>query len=259
MNSSKKNKGKAWIGTLLFHIALLIVFLFTGLSYTIPPPPEEGISINFGTTDFAEGENEIQEEQIEEVKEESTSENNPATEDITTQETIETVETKKEEKESKESTTKITKKEEEEEIEKTEEKVVNKRAIYNPNKNKGSEGNTSGEGNMGEEDGDPNSEHYKGGGFGDGLSTIGSYRSKPKDFDHPLEMGTGYITVNVIVNSDGKIIDIDDSSFDTNLNFIGETKKKNLYKAIKRDLKYGPETGTDKSNKVAELKINFKN
>lgn len=257
MNSSKKNKGKAWIGTLLFHIALLIVFLFTGLSYTIPPPPEEGISINFGTTDFAEGENEIQEEQIEKVKEESTSENNPATEDITTQETIETVETKKEEKESKESTTKITKKEEE--IEKTEEKVVKKRAIYNPNKNKRSEGNNPGEGDMGEEDGDPNSEHYKGGGFGDGLSTIGSYRSKPKDFDHPLEMGTGYITVNVIVNSDGKIIDIDDSSFDTKLNFIGETKKKNLYKAIKRDLKYGPETGTDKSNKVAELKINFKN
>ena len=42
------------------------------------------------------------EEQIEEVKEEGTSEDNPATEDITTQETIETVETKKEEKEEKE-------------------------------------------------------------------------------------------------------------------------------------------------------------
>ena len=259
MNSSKKNKGKAWIGTLLFHIALLIVFLFTGLSYTIPPPPEEGISINFGTTDFAEGENEIQEEQIEEVKEESISENNPATEEITTQERIETVETKKEEKESKENTTKVTKKEEEEEIEKTEKRVVNKRAIYNPNKKKGSEGENSGEGNMGEEDGDPNSEHYKGGGFGDGLSTIGSYRSKPKDFDHPLEMGTGYVTVNVVVNSEGEIIDIDDSSFYSTLEFIGKTKKENLYKSIKKDLKYGPETGTDKSNKIAELKINFTN
>ena len=259
MNSSKKNKGKAWIGTLLFHIALLIVFLFTGLSYTIPPPPEEGISINFGTTDFAEGENEIKEEQIEEVKEESSSEKNPLTEEITTQETIETVETKKEEKESKENTTKVTKKVEEEEIEKNEEKVVNKRAIYNPNKNKISEGETSGKGNMGEEDGDPNSEHYKGGGFGDGLSIIGSYRSKPKDFDHPLEMGTGYVTVNVVVNSEGEIIDIDDSSFYSTLGYIGKTKRENLYKSIKKDLKYGPETGTDKSNKIAELKINFTN
>ena len=38
------------------------------------------------------------------------------------------------------------------------------------------------DGNMGEEDGDPNSDHYTGGGFGDGLSPIGTYRSKPKDF-----------------------------------------------------------------------------
>ena len=85
MNSSKRNKSKAWIGTLIFHSLLVLLFFFTGLSYTIPPPPEEGISINFGTTEFAEGENELQQEQVEEVVEES-SLNNPATEEEITQE-----------------------------------------------------------------------------------------------------------------------------------------------------------------------------
>ena len=30
-------------------------FIFMGLSYQIPPPPEEGISINFGNQDFGSG------------------------------------------------------------------------------------------------------------------------------------------------------------------------------------------------------------
>ena len=55
-----------------------------------------------------------------------------------------------------------------------------------------------------------NSKHYSGGGFGDGLSEIDGYRSKPYDFNYSLEMGEGYITVNVVVNAEGKIIDIDD-------------------------------------------------
>ena len=48
ISSEKKNKRNGIIGTLLFHALLLISFLFMGLTYRIPPPPEEGISINFG-------------------------------------------------------------------------------------------------------------------------------------------------------------------------------------------------------------------
>ena len=254
MNSSKRNKSKAWIGTLIFHSLLVLLFFLTGLSYTIPPPPEEGISINFGTTEFAEGENEIQQEQVEEVVEES-SVDNPVTEEIETQEFIETVETKKEKKE--ETTTEETKENVEIKEEKEKEKIIDKRAIFNPNKNKVNEGNNSGKGNMGEEDGDPNSTHYSGGKFGDGLSDIGSYRSKPEDLDHPLEMGTGYITVNVVVNAEGKIIDIDDESFYSTLGYIGSYKRKNLYLAIKQQLRYGPAIGKDKSDKISELKLIF--
>lgn len=255
MNSSKRNKSKAWIGTLIFHSLLVLLFFFTGLSYTIPPPPEEGISINFGTTQFADGENEIQQEQVKEFTEEI-SVDNPATEEITTQESIETIETKKEEKK-EDKTTENTKEEDEIKEENQEEKIINKKAIFNPNKNKGNEGNNSGEGNMGEEDGDPNSTHYSGGGFGDGLSEIGSYRSTPEDLHHPLEMGKGYITINVVVNSEGKIIDIDDNSFFSTLGYIGSYKRKNLYLAIKQQLRYGPATGKDKSDKVAKLKLIF--
>ncbi|MAR40101.1 MAG: hypothetical protein CMD22_05480 [Flavobacteriales bacterium] len=255
MNSSKRNKSKAWIGTLIFHSLLVLLFFFTGLSYTIPPPPEEGISINFGTTQFADGENEIQQEQVKEFTEEI-SVDNPATEEITTQESIETIETKKEEKK-EDKTTENTKGEDEIKEENQEEKIINKKAIFNPNKNKGNEGNNSGEGNMGEEDGDPNSTHYSGGGFGDGLSEIGSYRSTPEDLHHPLEMGKGYITINVVVNSEGKIIDIDDNSFFSTLGYIGSYKRKNLYLAIKQQLRYGPATGKDKSDKVAKLKLIF--
>ena len=46
--SEKKSKRNGIIGTILFHALLLIAFLFLGLTYQDPPPPEEGISINFG-------------------------------------------------------------------------------------------------------------------------------------------------------------------------------------------------------------------
>jgi outer membrane biosynthesis protein TonB len=257
MNSSKKNKSKAWIGTLLFHTLLIILFLFTGLSYTIPAPPEKGMNINFGITDLGKGKVETSTEEIEEIINEPTSENNPATEDITTQETVKTIETKKKEDKKKSEILLENKKKVEEK--KEEVKKIIKKAIFKPNKNKGNDGNdgnTNGEGNMGEIDGDPNSD---GKGFGNGLSEIGNSRSKPKDLYHPLEMGKGYITVNIIVNAEGKITDIDDSSFYTTLGNLGKTKRENLYTAIKRDLKYGPETGPDKSDKLTKLKINFIN
>ena len=68
MANSKKHKRKGLYGTLLFHALLLLSFMFMGLTYTIPPPPEEGITINFGFDDFGGGA--IQpEEVVEELKE----------------------------------------------------------------------------------------------------------------------------------------------------------------------------------------------
>ena len=70
--SEKKNKRNGIIGTVLFHSLLLVAFLFLGLTYQDPPPPEEGISINFGFIDEGAGEvePEAEEETIEIVQEE---------------------------------------------------------------------------------------------------------------------------------------------------------------------------------------------
>ena len=91
-HSEKKNKRNGIIGTILFHALLLVAFLFMGLTYRIPPPPEEGISINFGFEE--EGVQEIQPEDnslesnpvIKEVVQESVE----IEQEIITQENIET-------------------------------------------------------------------------------------------------------------------------------------------------------------------------
>ena len=258
MRKARKNKYSAWIGTILFHTILVIIFLFTGLSYTIPPPPEEGININFGVTDFGKGDEEPTSNTEEEISTEEVSENS-STDDIIKQETTETIKTKeKEEKEdieekeeNKESKTDNTKTEKKE-------KKVNKKAIYDPNKNNQGDGNDSEVNNIGDIDGDPDSKNNQGGGFGNGLSSIDNSRSKPDKFDHTLDIGNGYIIVNVIVDAQGNIVEIDDSSLKTTLALLTDHKKKKLYESIKKDLKYGPANGEDTSNKIAELKIIFK-
>lgn len=78
-SSEKKNKRNGLIGTVLFHVVLVVAFLFLGLTYRIPPPPEEGISIDFG----------FSEQGLEEVQPEDNSlESNPVIEEVI-QETIE--------------------------------------------------------------------------------------------------------------------------------------------------------------------------
>ena len=69
MANSKKHKRKGLYGTLLLHALLMLSFMFLGLTYTIPPPPEEGININFGFNDFGIGD--IQPEEVVEELQES--------------------------------------------------------------------------------------------------------------------------------------------------------------------------------------------
>ena len=61
----KKNKRKGLIGTILFHSFLLACFMFIGLSFQDPPPPEEGISINLSFIN--EGSGKIEPEDTEEL------------------------------------------------------------------------------------------------------------------------------------------------------------------------------------------------
>ena len=48
MTNEKKNKAKGIVGTILFHIGLLIVLLFLALRTPLPLPGEEGVLVNLG-------------------------------------------------------------------------------------------------------------------------------------------------------------------------------------------------------------------
>ena len=213
ISSEKKNKRNGIIGTLLFHALLLISFLFMGLTYRIPPPPEEGISINFGFEE--EGSNEIRPEDnslesnpiIEEVLKESVE----VEQEIITQETVETEviekpkETKKEIVEPIEPEEKI-----EEVIIEEPEPVVNTKALYtgSKKKEKQSDGNRKISRNQGSIEGDINSNKYEGGGIGvDGeayqlLGRSVSFKAKPI-YKVQLE---GKVVVDITVDQLGNVV-----------------------------------------------------
>jgi outer membrane biosynthesis protein TonB len=165
--TEKKSKRKGIIGTILFHVLLLVAFLFMGLTYQDPPPAEEGISINFGFTD--EGLGEIEPEDTEEisdpVEEEIIEEQIESTEEIVTQTTIETPAVEKTEEKKKV----VEKEQPKEEVIEEKKPEVNKKAIYTGKKETTttSEGDEEGEGNKGAIDGDPNADAYEGGGIGE--------------------------------------------------------------------------------------------
>ncbi len=44
-----KLNGRGLIGTIIYHALLLLLLVFAGLTFPVPPPEEEGILVNFGT------------------------------------------------------------------------------------------------------------------------------------------------------------------------------------------------------------------
>lgn len=200
--AKNKSKKKALMGTIMFHLLLLLCFIFMGLKYQNPPPAEEGIAINFGFDDFGSGEVEPSVAEPTETKVEPVE----STDDISTQD-VEDVSIVKEVP--KETTTKP-----KETIEKTEdkeeEKIVNSKALYTGKKdnNSTSQGVSNGKGNQGSEDGNPDANSYTGGGNGyDGIAfnlggrTISEVKKPIYD-----SQAQGKVVVTIRVNQNGKVI-----------------------------------------------------
>ena len=213
ISSEKKNKRNGIIGTLLFHALLLVSFLFMGLTYRIPPPPEEGISINFGFEEDGSNEERPEDNSLESnpIVEEVLKESIEVEQEIITQETVETEviekpkETKKEIVEPIEPEEKI-----EEVIIEEPEPVVNTKALYtgSKKKEKQSDGNRKISGNQGSIEGDINSNKYEGGGIGvDGeayqlLGRSVSFKAKPI-YKVQLE---GKVVVDITVDQLGNVV-----------------------------------------------------
>ena len=203
-----RNKRIGITTSVVFHLILLLLFAFFGLSYMEPPPEEEGITINFGYTDAgrqSENENtpaEQSEVVPEEVNTEQPTPQETVNEEILTQEDSEAPSIDKEEK-----------KEQEQVVEKEEPKpdknlsdALNR---WKTNKSKpgGGDGTTDQAGDQGDINGDPNSNNYEGGGFGNGntFSLAGrKLLSSPKIEDNSQEEGK--VVVDIIVDRYGKVL-----------------------------------------------------
>ena len=208
-SAKKKNKLKGVIGTILFHLSLIVIFLFTGLTYQDPPPKEEGISIDFGFNDSGIGEiepenteetNEISEEEL--IEEQI--ENNEKVITQSVEKIVELNDTKKE-KINNNDKTKV-------EIIDEKKPEINIKALYNGSKKnkdnkKNNQGKNDGLGNEGTEQGDLNSNSYLGGGIGiDGMAyQLGGRNAieKPKPEGNQIE---GKVVVLITVNRLGEVI-----------------------------------------------------
>ncbi len=205
-----KNKRTGLITSVVFHTLLLLIFAFFGLNYLDPPPEEEGITINFGTSNegmFNEPNNPPA-EQIENVPVETAVNEptpvDPVEEQIITQSTDEAPSIDKKEEEKKPIDEPVKKEEP-----KTDENLSNALDKWKNKKSEagGGDGETGTVGDQGAINGDPNSNNYKGGGSGDGTSFTLAGRSlvsAPKIKDNSQEEGR--VVVDIIVDKYGKVL-----------------------------------------------------
>lgn len=206
-----KEKRKGLVVTVLVHLVLLVLFSIFGLSYVIPPP-EEGITINFGTVDA--GMNDVQNETPAESNENTPTEQVVAEqepveqveEEIITQDTEEAPSINKEEEKPKEEVKPVEKPKEEPKPDKNLSDALNK---WKTNKTEqgGGDGNTDQVGDQGALDGNKDSKNYIGGGVGNGTSFSLSGRSMlstPTIKDN--SQNEGKVVVDIIVDKYGKVL-----------------------------------------------------
>lgn len=201
-----KDKRAGVIGTLLFHLLLLLAFMFYGLTYQYPPP-EQGILINFGTSD--EGMGEIQseisgeavtEEMEEKVNETQNTEAADLKEEVVTQEKVETIAVPKNEK-------KTEKKTEEEQPKVSEELSQALNKFKNRSKTKAGEGETGNSGDQGDPNGSREATSHTGGFGGDGISfNMKGRKMVSKPVVKEKSQDEGKVVVDLVVDRDGNVI-----------------------------------------------------
>lgn len=210
------------IGTIIFHVIIVAIFMIFGYSTPLPLPDEEGILINFGDSDDGFGQVEpqysesAQQESIEESQESvpettsSESDNGSITQDFEEAPAVKEQGEKKEE--IKKETETETVKEETPEVK--EERKVNENALF-PGRNRNSdnnssEGETEGQGNQGSTTGSVDSKNHTG---GESMGTNGTSfslagrnpESLPKpEYKYQIE---GKVVVEITVDKNGNVTD----------------------------------------------------
>ena len=178
--------------------------MFMGLTYTIPPPPEEGITINFGFDDLGGGE--IQPEEVIEELQESVE----SVEEVSNPEVFQTptkqqnmLLASRQKKKAKKETPK-------DKVEKTEDPhQVNTRALYTgKSQRKAKVKETIENGDQGSEDGNPNSNSNTGGGIGTNGIAFNLGGRTVSELKKPIyeSQVQGTVVVTIRVNRYGNVI-----------------------------------------------------
>lgn len=217
-----EHKKNSMIITVALYMILLLLLFFVGMTY-LDPPPENGIAVNFGTTDTGSGNIQPTEaiksapkvttpppvaEPVPEVKE-----------DVVTQDTEDAPVIKKEEKEVVKTETPVkkeeTKKEPVKEPEPTPDKTTTNaldNLINGPKSDgttTGGEGNDDTPGDKGNPNGDPNAQSYYGTGKGldgDGNYLLGGRKALNKEKYVQDCNEEGIVVVSIEVDRTGKVI-----------------------------------------------------
>lgn len=205
----EKNSRNGVIGTILFHLLLLLLFIQFGMTYQDPPEENAGgMVINFGTTD--EGMGDVQP---------SSTENTSSSENATTSETttpssaqenaLTTTQQSVEMNASPNTTTTTNQNTTTQQTEQTVDENLSNAldALNNPNNNSTGDGNSTTPGDQGDIDGDPNSSNYNGGGTGNGIDfSLGDrLLVKVKKPNNPTQED-GKVVVEIVVDKNGKVI-----------------------------------------------------
>lgn len=207
--------------TVILHVLLLILLFYVGMTY-LDPPPEDGIAVNFGTTETGSG-NIQPTEPIQSAPQVTTPPpvSQPKTEikeEVVTQDNEDAPVIKKEEKKEVQKETpkkNEPKKEVPKVVEQKPDKTTNDalNSLINGPKSdgtaKGSEGDDKTGGDKGDPNGDPNAQSYYGTGKGldgDGNYLLGGRKplNKPRD---PQECNeAGKVVVSIEVDRNGNVI-----------------------------------------------------
>ena len=215
------------IGTIIFHVIVVVLFMLFGYSTPLPLPGEEGILINFG--DYETGAGDTEPRITEPVKQQPVREQEKSAEEAVptpsedgaiTQDFEEAPAVKEQGKKEEEKTEEVKKeteeKTQEEQTEKKEEEVreINQQALFTgrnkDNDQNTSEGITEGEGNQGSKTGSTESDNYSdlnsSGNNGIDYSLKGrNPESLPKpEYNYQIE---GKVVVEITVDKYGNVTD----------------------------------------------------
>ncbi len=209
MKKSKEHKKRGIIATIIVHLVLLLIFMFTGLTIPVPLPEEEGlpVQLDLGNTDFGSGDEQPQStkqpDETEPITEPQPVESAPveAPEEVATQEDVSDMSVPEQTKP----------------VEKPVEKKPElderlKKALSNPfqtnkdNDSKG-QGSTDQAGDHGKPNGSPDGSSLTGTKAGGGISaSLGGRAAKNLRPIPGNWQESGMIKITVIVDRNGKVV-----------------------------------------------------